>query len=525
MKIKTLFFHFSDSGDALRDYINQLNPKDPVQNQNIVDDDKNLVNFDKLSNYEKQAMVSKFLKPGHKLIMQVTKEPIRSKGARVSTDISIPGRFLALIPMRCFASVSKKIRNYKERERLKNIVLPFAKKNNVGVIIRTQARNQPQEAILQDVQELAEKWNGIWEQAIKAQDPCCLHAEEDTIFGIIRESFPRKYQQITVDNPSLFKNVKKHIQKVEPEMAQNVILYNKTKHLFDHKNISSDIDSIFRKNIPLKSGGYLIIEQTEAMYVIDVNSGPYFNNTKQEQNSLRINIEAAREIAKQVRLRDIGGIIVVDFIDLYQENNRDHIYKEIRTLLKNDPAKTSVLKMSSFGLMQITRERIRPNLFNRITDSCPMCLNNKKILDKDTIITNIEDWLTNHKKEDGKKFIDLYLHPYLYYILRYEYPKVLRHWIVKFRLWIRIKKDMNTNFNKFKVYARNEISKEITYAKTLPHYSKQTRQTRTSSYHTRHQTRRNNIDNKKNNFSVKNKSQQKNDTQQQEYKQQTIQVS
>jgi ribonuclease G len=232
-------------------------------------------------------------------------------------------------------------------------------------------------------------------------------------------------------------------------MVPNVDLYKRKEHIFDFMKISEDMNSIFSPRVRLKMGGYLIFEQTEAMYVVDVNSGPYAAKEKQEDNSLKTNLEAAREIAKQLRLRDIGGIIVVDFIDLKDEKNRKKIYDELKKEFRKDPAKTNVIGMSDFGLVQITRQRIRPSVVNSVSKVCPMCGGSGTVVSQNTILTDIESWISKFKHSTSYRALDLYVNPYLKSFLTKGLISRRWKWMSKYGMKISIIGDENTSLNEF----------------------------------------------------------------------------
>ena len=443
---KDAFLHFSDAGDHLIDYIKMLNgpkalPKDAL---------KMAEKQDELTNYEKQALAGKALKHGQRLLVQIVKEPIGSKGPRVSTDITIAGRFLVLIPMGEYIAVSRKIGNYKERRRLKGIVSSMLP-DGFGVIVRTVSQGQEQKAIEDDLRYVLNKWDDIVDKLEHAKPPSLLYSDLDMTESLIRDLFAKSYDRVLIDDPKLFKSVKNYVSQVAPQMLPSVELYKGREHIFDYAKISEDVNSIFSPRVRMQSGGYLIFEQTEAMYVVDVNSGPYAAKEKQEDNSLKTNLEAAREIAKQLRLRDIGGIIVVDFIDLKDEKNRKKIYDELKKEFRKDRAKTNVIGMSDFGLIQITRQRIRPSVVSSVSKVCPMCGGSGDVVSNDTIITDIESWLSKFKHNTDYRAIDIYVNPYLRTVLTKGMFNRRWKWISKFHLKISIIADDTVSLNEFKV--------------------------------------------------------------------------
>lgn len=443
---KDAFLHFSDAGDHLDDYIAKLNGQNAIPN----DAKKDIKNKENLSNVQKQMLAGRILKSGQKLLVQIVKEPIGSKGPRVSTDITIAGRFLVLIPMGDYIAVSKKINNFRERKRLKNILNGMVP-DGFGVIVRTVAQGQPDEAIEEDLRNVLKKWERVVDNLEKAKPPSLLYKDLDMTESLIRDLFAKTYDRVLIDDPKMFRQIKSYVGQIAPQMVPNVELYKKKEHIFDFMKISEDVNSIFSPRVRLKMGGYLIFEQTEAMYVVDVNSGPYAAKEKQEDNSLKTNLEAAREIAKQLRLRDIGGIIVVDFIDLRDEKNRKKIYDELKKEFRKDPAKTNIIGMSDFGLVQITRQRIRPSVVNSVSKVCPMCGGSGNVVSQDTILTDIESWINKFKHNTGYRAIDLYVNPYLKsYLTKGMFSKRWK-WISKYHLKISVISDENTSLNEFHV--------------------------------------------------------------------------
>ncbi len=443
---KDAFLHFSDAGDHLDEYIAMLNGKNAIPNHVKPD----LKNKEKLANHQKQALAGKILRNGQKLLVQIVKEPIGSKGPRISTDITIAGRFLVLIPMGDYIAVSKKISNYKERRRLKNVLGDMVP-DGFGVIVRTVAQGQDEKAIEDDLRDVLRKWEKILDKLETAKPPSLLHRDLDMTESLIRDLFAKNYERVLVDDPKMYRQLKSYVGQIAPEMAQNVHQYKGKKHIFDQMGIAEDINSIFNPRVRMKSGGYLIFEQTEAMYVVDVNSGPYAAKARQEDNSLKTNLDAAREIAKQLRLRDIGGIIVVDFIDLRDDKNRKKIYDELKKEFRKDPAKTNMLGMSDFGLVQITRQRIRPSVINSVSKVCPMCGGSGDVISDDTILTDIESWLSKFKHASEYRAVDLYVNPYMKTLINKGMFSKRWKWMSKLHIKITLVADESIPLSRFKV--------------------------------------------------------------------------
>jgi ribonuclease G len=443
---KDAFLHFSDAGDHLGTYVEKLNGAESLSKPAR----KDLERFGQLSNNEKQILAGKILNPGQRILVQIVKEPIGSKGPRVSTDITIAGRFLVLIPMGEYIAVSKKINQHKERRRLKGIVGSMLPKG-FGVIIRTVAKGQNKEALEDDLRLVLNKWERILNKLDTEKPPSLLYKDLDMTESLVRDLFAKNYDRVLIDDYQLYKSIKSYVGQIAPKMVPNVQLYKGKEHIFDHTHISEDVNSIFSPRVRMPSGGYLIFEQTEAMYVVDVNSGPYAAKQKQEDNSLKTNLEAAREIAKQLRLRDIGGIIVVDFIDQRADKNRKKIYDELKKEFKKDQAKTNVIGMSDFGLVQITRQRIRPSVVNSVSKVCPMCGGSGSVVTRDTIVTDISGWLSKFKTSTDYRAVDLYINPFLRSYLTKGVFSINVRWMFRYLLKISLIADETISLNEFKV--------------------------------------------------------------------------
>ena len=444
---KDAFLHFSDAGDHLKDYVQMLNGRDAIH-KNVRNELKK-TDFNQISNYEKQNWAGKILNPGQKLLVQIVKEPIGSKGPRISTDITVAGRFLVLIPMGDYVAVSRKINNYKERRRLKNTVSSMVP-DGFGVIIRTVAKGKDKQAIEDDMRDVLKKWERILERLETASPPELLYKDLDMTESLVRDLFAKQYDRVLVDDPEMHKKIKSYVSQVAPQMLPNVELYKGREHIFDFMKVAKDVDSIFSPRVRMPSGGYLIFEQTEAMYVVDVNSGPYAAKEKQEDNSLKTNLEAAREVAKQLRLRDIGGIIVVDFIDLRNDKNRKKIYDELKKEFKKDPAKTNVIGMSDFGLVQITRQRIRPSVVNSVSKVCPTCGGSGSVVTKNTIIADLDAWLSKFRTTTDYRAVDIYINPYLKAYLEKGLLSIRRKWMWQYWLKITFVADETISLNEYK---------------------------------------------------------------------------
>lgn len=306
--------------------------------------------------------VEDVLKRDQRILVKIVKEPISNKGSRVSTDISMAGRFLVLVPFGDYVAVSKKIYSYKERRRLKALAKSLLP-DGFGLIIRTVAEGKNAKTLDTDLKLLLDKWRKLEKKlAGKPKPPMVVHQDVNMLSSVMRDLFSEDYDQVLIDDEKLYRNVKNYIQAVAPQMVDAIKIHKGKQHVFEAAKIYNDIQEAFEGRVNLPGGGYLFIEHTEAMHVVDVNSGRSGRGLSQEENSLRVNLEAARAIAKQIRIRDLGGIIVIDFIDLRDEKNKRKVYDEMKKEFKKDRAVSKILPMSDFGLVQITRQRLRPSI-------------------------------------------------------------------------------------------------------------------------------------------------------------------
>jgi ribonuclease G len=400
------------------------------------------------------------LKKDQEILVQITKEPVNNKGVRVSSSISLPGRFCVLLPFDGKIGVSKKISDFRERKRLRYMARTILPKN-FGLIIRTVARNQTEEALKEDMNNLIKTWEEIQSTIKNEKPPSLIYQDLNTTSSVIRDLFTPDVSKVFVDSRKVFKQIKSYVQIIHPELVDKVELFRSGTSIFDSFKIEEQIKTLMGRKVPLFSGGYLIIEHTEAMVVIDVNSGRYAKSKEQELNSLRTDLEASREIARQMRLRDIGGIIVVDFIDLEEERNRKKVYDELRKEFRKDRAKVSVLPMSDFGLVQITRQRIRQNIMQAMKEVCPYCLGTGLLTKHSHQIYDFEEWLKKFRRNSKEKSIIIRCHPAFAEKLREGRIKTITKFQFKYFIRIKLEEDPSVPLGHFKAYLKRN-NKEIT---------------------------------------------------------------
>lgn len=432
---KEAFLHYNDLGlkflsyrRFLRNLFNNKNFYKEYESQNFLDD------------IPRNGKITDILVPGEKIIVQILKEPISSKGPRVTADISIAGRNLVLIPFSNRVFISQKIKEKEERERLKNLVKSFLP-NNYGIIIRTVAKNRRASVLEEEFNSLKNKWIDLLKNIPRIQAPALIMSELATTSALLRDILNTSFTSIWVDDKNTFLEIKDFLNAISPESLKIVKFYNnKDKDLLEHLGISKQIKTSFGKIVALKKGAYLIFEKTEALYVIDVNSGVRpLNANDQESNAFEVNLLAVDEIARQIRLRDLGGIIVIDFIDMHDQKHRNEIYKRMLAAMENDRAKHTILPLSKFGLMQITRQRIRPEVVIDNSEVCPVCDGTGQVMPSVFIIDEIEQTLKNIVEEKKIRNIRLLVHSFIHAFLTKGFIFSIRFkWMLKYKIFLKV---------------------------------------------------------------------------------------
>lgn len=373
----------------------------------------NLLYFKSEPDIQKSGTMVEVLNPGQEILVQVAKEPISTKGPRIGSEISIPGRYLVLVPFSDRVSVSQKISNRKEKDRLKKLIQSI-KPKNFGVIVRTNAKEKKVAELNKDLDDLLAKWEEIHTNLKNAKPADRVLGELSRTTSILRDVFNSSFENITVDDPKLFDEVNDYIDEKAPTKKGIVHLYKGKLPIFEHFKITKEIKQSFGKTVTSKSGVYLVIEHTEACHVIDVNSGNRAHeNANQEENALAVNLEAAEEVARQLRLRDMGGIIVVDFIDMKKTSNRKQLFNHMREAMKDDRAKHSLTPPSKFGLIEITRQRVRPATAVVTTEVCPSCTGTGKVEASINLVQVLEGQAKTIVKNKSLSKLQISVHPYV----------------------------------------------------------------------------------------------------------------
>ncbi len=354
--------------------------------------------------------VSVELKTGQEIFVQVIKEAFAGKGPRVTTEIALPGRLLVFVPNAKYIGISKKIWDKYERRRLKKIVSSL-KEKDMGVIIRTVAEGKSEELLKNDFSSLIDKWKKLQSKSKRTKEASLIYEDLETASSVIRDLFTPDIGKIVIDSKKLYRKLQSYLEDISPNMSNRLEHYKLKQSLFESKGIENELDKLLQPKVWLKSGAYLIIEKTEAMVVVDVNSGRFVGKKNHEENSLKINLEACKEVARQLRLRDLSGLVVIDFIDMREESNQKKIYYELRKELKKDRAKVAVSPLSDFGLLEMTRQRIRLSLLDSMSEECPTCHGSGRIMSRETLITRIDYWLRRYKSKHRSLKLKLELHP------------------------------------------------------------------------------------------------------------------
>ncbi|MBD5237416.1 MAG: Rne/Rng family ribonuclease [Bacteroidales bacterium] len=451
---KDAFLHYLDLGAQFSSYRSFL--------KEAMSDKKNVPNISKFQpepDIEKSGTISDVVQPGDQLLVQIAKEPISSKGPRLTTEISFTGRFMVLMPFGDKISISQKIKSTEEKVRLRQIIGSI-KPKGFSVIVRTSAENKKVAELNNEMRTLVKYWEDSIAKLQRSQSPALIFEEESRMVSVIRDIFSPTFENIYVNNEEAFEQIRNYVGLIAPETKDIVKLYDKDTPIFDHFNITRQIKSSFGKTVSFKSGAYIIIEHTEALHVIDVNSG---NRSKasndQETNALDVNLKAADEIARQLRLRDMGGIIVIDFIDMNKAEHRQALYDHMKEVMANDRARHNILPLSKFGLMQITRQRVRPALDITTNETCPSCFGKGEVQPSILFTDKLEeklDYLVNSLKV--KKFI-LYIHPFVEAYVKKGMFSLYGKWKRRFGRGLKIVPDQSLAYLEYRVI--DQYGKEV----------------------------------------------------------------
>ncbi len=388
---------------------------------------------------KKDGKIGDVLQSNQSILIQIAKEPISTKGPRISSELSLAGRYIVLVPFSDKVSVSQKIKDAEERNRLKRLIHSI-KPKGFGIIIRTVATNKKVAELDQDLNELIGRWNQLVENLPTAQPKQKVLGEIKRTSALLRDVLNDSFSSIAIDDQTIYNEVRAYIAQIAPDKEKIVKHYKGKESIFEHFGVDKQIKGAFGQNVSLRSGAYLIIQHTEAMHVIDVNSGHRSkSDNDQETNALDCNMEAAAEISRQLRLRDMGGIIVIDFIDMHSPANRKILFDKLVDLMALDRAKHTILPPSKFGLIQITRQRVRPELVIEILEKCPACNGTGEIQPSVLITDEIENNLRYIVKEQNEKSVKLWVNPFIAAYLKQGFPSLQMKWFLNYKVWVSIK--------------------------------------------------------------------------------------
>ena len=431
---KDAFLHYLDLGPQV---LSLLKLTKIVKNGSFKD--KLLNSFKQEADINKSGKISEILTRNMVLPVQIAKEPISTKGPRLSSDISIAGRFVVLVPFSEVISISKKIKSNTERNRLKKIVESI-KPKNFGVIIRTVSEGKGVAELQKDLLDLVDKWDNFTNKLPTTEPSKKILGEMGRASTILRDILSTDFTNIHISDPAMYEEVRSYVHEISPEMEKIVKQYKNREPIFEYFGVEKQIKAAFGKTVNLPGGAYLVIEHTEALHVIDVNSGNRTANPEnQEQNALMVNMEAAKEIARQLRLRDMGGIVVIDFIDMHKPQNRKELFDYLKDQMLLDRAKHTILPPSKFGLVQITRQRVRPEMNIVTNEKCPACDGTGEIKASIILMDDIESNLNYILNEQNEKGITLSVHPYIEAFIKKGLVSCQWKWFFKFNKWVKVK--------------------------------------------------------------------------------------
>ena len=445
---RNAFLHYLDLGSQFNSYAKYL--------KQVGSDRKKLYPISKASrlpDLKKDGSIATTLTAGQEVLVQIVKEPISTKGPRLTGELSFAGRYLVLIPFNDKVSVSTKIKSGEERARLKQLIQSI-KPKNFGVIVRTVAEGKRVAELDTELKVLLKRWDDAISKVQKTQSrPQLVFEETSRAVALLRDLFNPSYENIFVNDEEVYQEVKHYVTLIAPEKAGIVKLYTGQVPIFDNFNITKQIKSSFGKTVNYKHGAYLIIEHTEAMHVVDVNSG---NRTRavngQEANALDVNLGAADELARQLRLRDMGGIIIVDFIDMNLAEDRQMLYERMCKNMQKDRARHNILPLSKFGLMQITRQRVRPAMDVSVEETCPTCFGKGKIKSSILFTDQLESKIDHLVNKIGVKTFYLHVHPYVAAYINQGMISLKRKWQFKYGLGVHVISSQKMAFLQYEFY-------------------------------------------------------------------------
>ena len=451
---KDAFLHYLDLGPNFRT-LNKF-VVGALKNPNTK---KDLDHIEFESELDKEGKIDDVLTAGHQLLVQVAKEPISSKGPRLTSEITLAGRYLVLVPFSNKVSLSQKIRQGKERDRLKRLIKSI-RPNNFGIIVRTVAEHKKVAEIHNDLNDLVNRWESTVENLYKARSPKRVLGEISKTSAVLRDLMNASFNSIHVDDETLMEDIRNYIRDKAPEKENILKFYKGKSPIFEQYGIHKQIKASFGRKVMLRSGAYLIIEHTEAMHVIDVNSGTRSSGKSQEDNAIETNMECAEEIARVLRLRDMGGIICVDFIDMGSNEHQKKLFEHLKKCMAEDKAKHQVLPPSRFGVVEITRQRVRPATNIQTTEVCPSCGGTGEVQATILLMDEISTGLRYAINEYKPRKLKLEVHPFVAAYIRQNFFRIQRNWRKEFGRWIQVNPNSDLPMLEYKLYnSKGELLK------------------------------------------------------------------
>lgn len=392
------------------------------------------------------------LKVGQEILIQIVKESLGKKGPRVTSEISLPGRLLVLVPGVAHIGVSRRIDSLKEKRRLKAI-LQKIRPEGFGLIARTVAEERNEEELSKDLKVVLRLWEMVSARVAKTAAPGRVHKEAPLTSSIIRDLFSRDIERVVVDSKTLYNEIRSYVRSVARDLLDRIQLHMDREPIFDVAKIEAEIEKGLARKVWFGSGSYLVIEQTEAVVAIDVNSGRFIGKKQQEENNVKVNLLAVREICRQIRFRDLGGILIVDFIDMTEERNRRRVWDEMRKEMKKDRAKWDIAPISQFGIMELTRQRTRPSLVYTLNEPCPVCDGSGLVVSKETVVTRLESWVKRFRSRTGELGLTVRAHPEVVQFITKGLKSHIRRIMWGNLMYIKLEPDESLRLEDFRCYS------------------------------------------------------------------------
>jgi ribonuclease G len=407
--------------------------------------------------------IEELLQKGQDIIVQIKKEPISTKGPRITAVPSLAGRFMVLVPDGDKIGVSRKINNWNEKRRLKDVTRRI-KPDGFGLIVRTEGENKGDRELGRDLKDLLGTWNRIQRRAKKSSEPELLHKEMGMTSSLIRDLFTDDVHRLVVDSKHEYKQIQSYLKTTSPQLRKCVEYHRDKRPIFDAFGIEQEIEKLSERKAWFKGGGYLVIDHTEALVAVDVNSGRNVGRSNQDETVLKTNLEAAKEVARQLRLRDMGGIIVIDFIDMNTLQDRRRVENEMKQAIRPDRSRIRYSDITEFGLMEMTRQRVRPSLLFTYSEPCPTCLGTGRVASRDTVVARIERWLKRSRASALERRLTVQVHPDLGEYLLENRKERLKRIRKSTRVWLNVEADPELSEDEYRIFSRKrkiDITNEV----------------------------------------------------------------